>query len=100
MRIFLSICLLASLALAEDIVLKTQKGNVRGKRVDAEMGAYYYSFRGIRYAQAPTGKLRFKVRSKWLYWRVMSSKVYFNIVICENKAVMYIINCYIYLGSS
>ena len=70
MKIFLSICLLASLALAEDIVLKTQKGNVRGKRVDAEMGAYYYSFRGIRYAQAPTGKLRFKVRSKWLYWNV------------------------------
>ena len=99
MRIFLSICLLASLALAEDIVLKTQKGNVRGKRVDAEMGAYYYSFRGIRYAQAPTGKLRFKVRSKWLCWRVMSSQVYF-IVICENKVVMYIINCYIYLGSS
>jgi len=78
MRIFLSICLLASLALAEDIVLKTQKGNVRGKRVDAEMGAYYYSFRGIRYAQAPTGKLRFKVRSKWLYWRVMSRQIYFN----------------------
>ena len=77
MRIFLSICLLASLALAEDIVLKTQKGNVRGKRVDAEMGAYYYSFRGIRYAQAPTGKLRFKVRSKWFYWRVMASHVYF-----------------------
>ena len=100
MRIFLSICLLASLALAEDIVLKTQKGNVRGKRVDAEMGAYYYSFRGIRYAQAPTGKLRFKVRSKWLYWRVMSSQVYFNIVIFENKEVMYIIKCCIFLGSS
>ena len=97
MRIFLSICLLASLALAEDIVLKTQKGNVRGKRVDAEMGAYYYSFRGIRYAQAPTGKLRFKVRSKWLYWRVMSRQIYF---IFENKVVMYIINCYIFLGSS
>ena len=100
MRIFLSICLLASLALAEDIVLKTQKGNVRGKRVDAEMGAYYYSFRGIRYAQAPTGKLRFKVRSKWLYWRVMANQLYFNVVIFENEVVMYIINCYIFLGSS
>ena len=97
MRIFLSICLLASLALAEDIVLKTQKGNVRGKRVDAEMGAYYYSFRGIRYAQAPTGKLRFKVRSKWLYWGVMASHVYF---IFKNKVVMYIIDYYIFLGSS
>ena len=95
MRIFLSICLLASLALAEDIVLKTQKGNVRGKRVDAEMGAYYYSFRGIRYAQAPTGKLRFKVRSKW-----SSRGSSDDMVIFENKVAMYIINCYIFLGSS
>jgi len=60
MKVFLSVCLLASLVLAEDIVLKTQKGNVRGKRVDGDTGNYYYSFRGIRYAQAPTGKLRFK----------------------------------------
>ena len=64
MKLFLSICLLATLALAEDIVLKTQKGNVRGKRVDTDQGNYYYSFRGIRYAQAPVGKLRFMV---WFY---------------------------------
>jgi len=50
---------LASLALAEEIVLKTNKGNVRGRRVDTDQGDYYYSFRGIRYAQAPVGKLRF-----------------------------------------
>jgi len=59
MRLFLSLCLLASLALAEEIVLKTNKGNVRGKRLDTDQGDYYYSFRGIRYAQAPVGKLRF-----------------------------------------
>lgn len=59
MRVFLSVCLLASLVLAEDIVLKIQKGNVRGKRIDDETGQYHYSFRGIRYAQAPVGKLRF-----------------------------------------
>jgi hypothetical protein len=63
MKFFLSICLLASLALAEDIVLKIQKGNVRGKRVDDETGQYHYSFRGIRYAQPPVGKLRFMVRT-------------------------------------
>ena len=61
MKLFLSLCLLASLALAEEIVLKTHKGNVRGKRVDTDQGDYYYSFRGIRYAQAPVGKLRFLV---------------------------------------
>ena len=55
---------MASLALAEDIVLKTQKGNVRGKRVDTDQGDYYYSFRGIRYAQAPVGKLRFMVSKR------------------------------------
>ena len=61
MKVFLCICLLASLAWAEDIVLKIQKGNVRGKRVDDETGQYHYSFRGIRYAQPPVGKLRFQV---------------------------------------
>ena len=62
MKVFLSLCLLATLALGEDIVLKIQKGNIRGKRVDGDTGQYYYSFRGIRYAQPPTEKLRFKVR--------------------------------------
>ena len=67
MKVFLSICLLASLVCAEDIVLKIQKGNVRGKRVDDETGQYHYSFRGIRYAQAPVGKLRFQVRRVFIY---------------------------------
>ena len=66
MKVFLSVCLLASLVWGEDIVLKTEKGNVRGKRMDGDFGQYYYSFRGIRYAQAPTGKLRFKVK-KYLF---------------------------------
>lgn len=61
MNVFLSLCLVATLAMGEDIVLKIQKGNVRGKRVDGDLGQYYYSFRGMRYAQAPTEKLRFKV---------------------------------------
>ena len=48
---------------AEDITVKTDKGAVKGVRIDHDFGQYYYSFRGIRYAQAPVGKLRFKVRS-------------------------------------
>ena len=49
------------MAFAEEMTVKTEKGTVRGIRVDHDFGQYYYSFRGIRYAQAPTGKLRFKV---------------------------------------
>ena len=48
-------------AIAEEITVKTDKGAVKGVRVDHDFGQYYYSFRGIRYAQAPVGKLRFKV---------------------------------------
>merc|ERR1712018_811261 len=31
-----------------------------GVRIDHDFGQYYYAFRGIRYAKAPVGKLRFK----------------------------------------
>jgi hypothetical protein len=62
MKLVLGLVLLASVAaLAEDISVKMDKGTVKGIRVDHDMGQYYYSFRGVRYAQAPTGKLRFKV---------------------------------------
>ena len=47
---------------AEEMSVKTPKGSVKGVRVDHDFGQYYYSFRGIRYAKAPVGKLRFKVR--------------------------------------
>ena len=57
----LILCILISFVLGEDVVLKIQKGNVRGKRLDGDMGTYYYAFRGIKYAQAPVEKLRFKV---------------------------------------
>lgn len=45
---------------AEEMSVKTPKGSVKGVRVDHDFGQYYYSFRGIRYAKAPVGKLRFK----------------------------------------
>ena len=54
-------CLAISATIAEDITVKINKGAVKGVRIDHDFGQYYYSFRGIRYAQAPVGKLRFKV---------------------------------------
>jgi len=53
-------CLAISATIAEDITVKINKGAVKGVRIDHDFGQYYYSFRGIRYAQAPVGKLRFK----------------------------------------
>ena len=51
----------ASALASEEVVVKTSKGEVRGVRVDSDKGFYYYSFRGIRYAQPPVKELRFKV---------------------------------------
>ena len=51
----------ASALASEEVVIKTSKGEVRGVRVDSDKGFYYYSFRGIRYAQPPVKELRFKV---------------------------------------
>ena len=61
MKLVLAVIAWATLALAEEMTVKVEKGNVKGVRIDHDFGQYYYSFRGIRYAQAPTGKLRFKV---------------------------------------
>ena len=53
--------LIFGLASAEDVTVKLDDvGTIRGARVDQEMGEYYYAFKGIRYAAAPTGKLRFR----------------------------------------
>ncbi len=55
-------CALLSAVAAEDVTVKTDKGVVKGLREDHEHGQYYYAFKGVRYAQPPTGKLRFKVK--------------------------------------
>merc|ERR1711963_1327638 len=60
MKVALTLVLLATVAFAEEVSVKTDKGSVKGIRQDHDFGQYYYSFRGIRYAQTPTGKLRFK----------------------------------------
>ena len=50
-------------AAEEHVTVQTDKGPLRGARKDGEgeeRGRHYYAFTGIRYAQTPTGKLRFK----------------------------------------
>ena len=61
MKLTVGLLLVATLAYAEEITVKSYKGAVKGVRIDHDFGQYYYAFRGIRYAKAPVGKLRFKV---------------------------------------
>ena len=56
----------ASALASEEVVVKTSKGEVRGVRIDSDKGFYYYSFRGIRYAQPPVKELRFKVSNIYI----------------------------------
>ena len=61
MRMVLAFLLILGLASAEEVTVRLDDvGTIRGSRVDQEMGEYYYAFKGIRYAAAPTGKLRFR----------------------------------------
>jgi len=60
MKLAVGILLLATLAFAEEMTVQSKKGAVKGVRIDHDFGQYYYAFRGIRYAKAPVGKLRFK----------------------------------------
>jgi hypothetical protein len=43
----------------EGVVVKTDKGSVKGSKEEK-----FFQFLGIRYAKAPTGPLRFKVRKR------------------------------------
>ena len=61
MKVAVGLLLVATLAYAEEMTVQSHKGAVKGVRVDHDFGQYYYAFRGIRYAKAPVGKLRFKV---------------------------------------
>ena len=63
MKVAVCLLLVASLACAEEITVKGEKGAIKGVRIDHDFGQYFYAFRGIRYAKAPVGKLRFKVCS-------------------------------------
>ena len=63
MKVAVGLLLVASLACAEEMTVKGEKGAIKGVRIDHDFGQYFYAFRGIRYAKAPVGKLRFKVRN-------------------------------------
>ena len=52
---------LVTLTLAEDVQVTINNGKLRGERVDADMGQYYYAFKGVPYAKAPVKELRFQV---------------------------------------
>lgn len=60
MKVAVGLLFVASLACAEEITVKGDKGAIKGVRIDHDFGQYFYAFRGIRYAKAPVGKLRFK----------------------------------------
>jgi len=60
MKLTVGLLLVATLAYAEEMTVQSHKGAVKGVRIDHDFGQYYYAFRGIRYAKAPVGKLRFK----------------------------------------
>merc|ERR1719266_2411842 len=58
--LLLALATAASLARAEDVTVATTKGRLRGERVDADMGQYYYAFKGVPYAKPPVKELRFQ----------------------------------------
>jgi len=60
MKLAVGLLLVATLAYAEEMTVQSHKGAVKGVRIDHDFGQYYYAFRGVRYAKAPVGKLRFK----------------------------------------
>jgi len=60
MKVAVGLLLVVSLACAEELTVKGEKGVIKGVRIDHDFGQYFYAFRGIRYAKAPVGKLRFK----------------------------------------
>ena len=64
MRLFLAgLCLLSvHLVSGEDVTVKTDKGTIKGARKDVDNGkVFFFEFKGIKYAKAPVGPLRFAV---------------------------------------
>lgn len=48
-----------------NIVVKIESGRIKGQVEVDYNGENYYSFKGIPYAKAPLGKLRFKVSNNF-----------------------------------
>ncbi len=58
-----SMCLLSiHQVVGDEVVVKTEKGSIKGASKDIDSGKNsFYEFKGIPYAKAPTGPLRFTV---------------------------------------
>lgn len=66
MKAFITLLLLFALASeyrAEDPIVKTRLGKVRGYNRATFNGRQFHAFEGIPYAQPPIGKLRFQVKN-------------------------------------
>lgn len=65
MKVFCLVLCIAAAALAADSQsnpeVQIQLGKIRGSVLQSRSGKPIYSYRGIRYAQSPSGQNRFKV---------------------------------------
>lgn len=50
-------------ALPDSIIVRTAQGKLRGTMMESYTGKSFFAFRGVRYAESPTGDYRFKVPS-------------------------------------
>ena len=82
----LLLLVLVGFSSASDVVVKTEKGSMKGARKDLEHGKHYFAFTGIRYAQAPTGKLRFKVG--WIAWMCNRNTVVPTVLVHESYVAL------------
>ncbi|XP_073818496.1 juvenile hormone esterase-like [Musca autumnalis] len=59
----ISLLLLQLLAIShgeDDLTVDTTAGAIKGARMESRLGAKFWAFRGIRYAEPPVGELRFQ----------------------------------------
>ncbi|KAK0159656.1 hypothetical protein PV327_010750 [Microctonus hyperodae] len=72
MKVFCLVLCIAAAALAADSQsnpeVQTQLGRIRGSVLQSRSGKPIYAYRGIRYAQAPTGQNRFKAPQAVQAW--------------------------------
>ena len=67
----------------ETVVLKTKSGSLRGRKEVVNSNSSYYSFKGIRYAKAPTGEGRFQVKQMRIKLMISLTEYFFLICIIQ-----------------